>query len=286
MGAFYFLRRKKFYIHLLIAIGLSLLILWIVLLSLDIFTRHGKVYVVPDFYGQSLTQLEENNYDDFFDFQVIDSVFDKRLEKGSIIMQNPLPGSKVKKGRHVYLTTVAEMPEKVAMPNLKNLSLRQALVTLEAHELFVGRLEYIEYFARNAIVDQVLNDEPIEPGTELRKGSTIDLIVGKGEMNTSVALPLLIGVSKEEVRKELHNAYLNIGNEYYIDIEDTVHARVYDTDPHPLSEKGLYLGQKVNIWYRSDLNFDFDSYKKKFLPDTTIIDTLHSNTNYDYNEDF
>lgn len=286
MGFFYFLLQKKFYIHLLIAIVLAIVILWLVLLSLDMFTRHGKVYVVPDFYGQSLSQLVENNYNDFFDFQVIDSVFDRSLEKGSIIMQNPLPGAKVKKGRHIYLTTVAEMPEIVAMPNLKNLSLRQALVSLEAQELVAGRLEYTEYFARNAIVDQVLNNEPVEPGTELRKGSVIDLIVGKGEMNASVALPMLIGVAKKDVRKELHYAYLNLGNEYYIDVTDTATARVYDTDPHPLSSDALQLGQKVDIWYRSDSTFDFESYIQAFLPDTTMADTLQLLNNFDDNEDY
>ena len=286
MGFFYFLGRKKFYIHLLIAIVLSFVILWLVLLSLDLFTRHGKVYVVPDLHGKSLAYLTENNYENFFDFQVIDSVFDKTMEKGSIIIQNPLPGSKVKKGRHVYLTIVAEMPEKVAMPNLKNLSLRQALVTLEAQELLVGRLEYVEYFARNAVVDQVVNNEPIEPGTELRKGTTIDLIVGKGDMNTSVALPMLIGMEKEEAIRELHYAYLNLGNEYYIDVDDSTQARVFNTDPHPLTTNMLYLGQQVDIWYRSDLNFDFESYIKEFIPDTIGNDTLQLNTNYDYNEDF
>ncbi len=286
MGFFYFLGRKKFYIHLLIAIVLSFVILWLVLLSLDLFTRHGKVYVVPDLHGNSLAYLTENNYENFFDFQVIDSVFDKTMEKGSIIIQNPLPGSKVKKGRHVYLTIVAEMPEKVAMPNLKNLSLRQALVTLEAQELLVGRLEYVEYFARNAVVDQVVNNEPIEPGTELRKGTTIDLIVGKGDMNASVALPMLIGMEKEEAIRELHYAYLNLGNEYYINVDDSTQARVFNTDPHPLTTNMLYLGQQVDIWYRSDLNFDFESYIKEFIPDTIGNDTLQLNTNYDYNEDF
>ncbi|PLW94690.1 MAG: penicillin-binding protein [Marinilabiliales bacterium] len=286
MGFFYFLGRKKFYIHLLIAIVLSFVILWLVLLSLDLFTRHGKVYVVPDLHGKSLAYLTENNYENFFDFQVIDSVFDKTMEKGSIIIQNPLPGSKVKKGRHVYLTIVAEMPEKVAMPNLKNLSLRQALVTLEAQELLVGKLEYVEYFARNAVVDQVVNNEPIEPGTELRKGTTIDLIVGKGDMNASVALPMLIGMEKEEAIRELHYAYLNLGNEYYINVDDSTQARVFNTDPHPLTTNMLYLGQQVDIWYRSDLNFDFESYIKEFIPDTIGNDTLQLNTNYDYNEDF
>jgi sporulation-control protein spo0M len=150
----------------------------------------------------------------------------------------------------------------------------------------VGRLEYVEYFARNAVVDQVVNNEPIEPGTELRKGTTIDLIVGKGDMNASVALPMLIGMEKEEAIRELHYAYLNLGNEYYIDVDDSTQARVFKTDPHPLTTNMLYLGQQVDIWYRSDLNFDFESYIKEFIPDTIGNDTLQLNTNYDYNEDF
>lgn len=286
MGFFYFLGRKKFYIHLLIAIVLSLAILWLVLISLDAFTRHGKVFVVPDLYGKSIQELAKNSYDDFFDFQIIDSVFDKKLKKGSIILQNPQAGSKVKKGRHVYLTIVAEMPEIVAMPNLKNLSLRQAMVTLEASELLVGRLEYTDYFARNAIVDQVLNNEPIEPGTELRKGSIIDLIIGEGDMSTNVALPMLIGMPKDEVKKELNYAYLNLGNEYYIDVDDTAQARVYRSDPMPLTNNMLRLGQKVDIWYRSDEKFNFNNYLKQFLPDSIGNDTLQINTNFEYNEDF
>ena len=281
MGFFYFLTRKKFYIHLLIAAVLSLVLLWIALWSLDLFTRHGKVYIVPDFSGQTLEQLYEDDYDDFFELIVIDSVFDRTRPKGSIILQNPYPGAKVKKGRHVYLTIIALTPGRVFMPDLVNLSLRQALVTLEAQELNAGNLNYVDYFARNAIVGQMIDGEPIEPGTELAKGSTIDLEVGKGDMNTSVALPMLISVKKEEVKRKLHYAYLNLGNEYYIDVVDSSRARVYRTNPPPLTDKPLRLGQKVDVWYRSDENFDFEAYLKQFLPDSTVADTSMFNNNYE-----
>ncbi len=281
MGFFYFLTKKKFYIHLLLAVILSFVLLWIALWSLDLFTRHGKVYIVPDFTGQTMDQLHADDYDDFFDLIVIDSVFDRTRPKGSIILQNPYAGAKVKRGRHVYLTIVAMTPGKVFMPDLVNLSLRQALVTLEAQDLNAGKLEYVDYFARNAVVGQIMNEEPVEPGTELPKGSTIDLQVGKGEMNTSVALPMLIGVKRNEVKKKLHYAYLNLGHEYYIDIDDSTHARVYRTAPMPFDEEPLRLGQNVDVWYRSDENFDFDAYLQQFLPDTTAIDTTMFNNNYE-----
>lgn len=274
MGFFYFLRQKKFYIHLLIAIALGFIFLWIVLISLDAFTRHGDVYIVPDFKGQTVDSLKEQDYEDFFDLIVIDSVYDRVLEKGSVIMQHPLPGSKVKQDRHIYLTIVSEMPETVMMPNLKNLSLRQALVTLESLNLEVGRLEYVEYFARNAIVEQVVEDEPIEPGTEIIEGSSVDLQVGKGDMTASVPVPVLIAKKKKEALKALHYAYLNVGKEYYLDGDDTTTARVYKTRPQPLQDKMLNLGDKVDIWYRSEETFDFDNYLKQLVLDSLTIDDM------------
>lgn len=268
MSFFYFLGRKKFYYQFLIAVLLSLLLLWIVLKSMDIFTQHGDVYIVPDFNGQTVSQLSDEGYDDYFIFKIIDSVYFKSREKGTVVLQNPVPGSKVKQGRHVYLTIVAQTPEKVLMPNLKNLSLRQALVTLESSELLVGNLEYIQYFARNAVIDQLINDEPVEPETELLKGATINLVLGKGDYPVRVPLPFLIALKKSEARKKLHYNSLNVGREYYLDDDDTTHARVYKTDPETLTEDMLILGQPVNIWYRSDELIDFQEYLKEFEPDT------------------
>lgn len=272
MSFFYFLGRKKFYFHFLIAIVVSLFLLWIVLKSMDIFTQHGDVYIVPDFDGQTLEQLSDEGYDDYFIFKIIDSVYFKSKEKGTVVLQNPLPGSKVKQGRHVYLTIVAQTPEKVLMPNLKNLSLRQALVTLESYELIVGKLEYVQYFARNAVVDQLIGDEPVEPETELLKGAKVNLVLGKGDIEVRVPMPFLIALKQSEVRKKLHYNSLNMGIEYYLDDDDTAYARVYKTDPETLTEEMLMLGQPVNIWYRSDELIDFQEYLKEFQPDTIAYD--------------
>ena len=268
MSFFYFLGRRRFYFHFLIAIGLSLLLLWAVVMSMDIFTQHGDVYIVPDFDGQTMEQLSEKGYNDYFIFEIIDSVYFKSKEKGTVVTQHPSSGSKVKQGRHVYLTIVAQSPEKVLMPNLKNLSLRQALVTLESNEILVGKLEYVKYFARNAVVDQLIGEEPIEPDTEILKGTVVNLVLGKGDFPVRVPLPFLIALTQSEVKKKLHYSSLNVGREYFLDDDDVTHARVYKTDPETLTEDMLIMGQRVNIWYRSDELIDFQDYLKQFDPDT------------------
>lgn len=268
MSFFYFLGRRKFYLHFFIAIGISLILLWVVLKSMDLFTQHGDVFIVPDFNGYTVEQLKDKGYNDYFIFKIIDSVYYKTKDKGTVVLQHPMSGSRVKQGRHIYLTIVAQAPEKVLMPNLKNLSLRQALVTLESDELVVGNLEYVQYFARNAVVDQLFDDEPVDPGTELVKGTVVDLVLGKGEMTVMVPMPFIIGKKQSEARKKLHLSSLNVGREYFLDDTDTVHARVYKTDPETLTEEMLFLGQPVNIWYRSDELIDFQEYLFQFNPDT------------------
>ncbi len=286
MGFFYFLGRGKFYLHVVIAVLLSAFILWIAILALNFYTRHGKVYLVPDFTDATVQELKDNGYDDYFDLLVIDSVYDKRHKPGAIVLQNPEPGSRVKRGRHVYLTVVARLPEKVTMPNLRNLSLRQALVQLESKGLKAGHLEFVDYSYRNAVIDQLWNDEPVESGTELTKGTVIDLVVGNGESSNGVKMPFLMGKKPDEARYRLHEASLNVGEEYFLDGNDTVHARVFKTEPDYRDVDEIPLGTAVNLWYRSDELFDFDSYIKELLSDTIANDTTNVSTENEIDEDF
>jgi len=274
MGFFNFLRQKKFYLHFLISIVLTLVLIWGIFKFLDAFTRHGEVYLVPDFSGKTVQELDQKGFNQYFDLKVIDSVYDVRHAPGSIVMQNPLSGSKVKKGRHVYLTIVAKTPEMVEMPDLRNLSLRQALVLLEGKGLNVQNLQYVDYFAKNAVVDQLLNGEPIETGTKIPKGSAIGLVVGKGNNPAPVPLPLLIGKKIKGAHAALYYASLNVGQEYFLDGNDTTHARVYKTEPSFLSHSLLEMGSPVDIWYRSDENFNFKDYLQQMLADTTQQDSV------------
>ena len=283
MKAFNFLTKRAFYINLLIAIALVIIIIEVAFFSLDGYTRHGEEIVVPDFVGLNCDSILEQ-YSEDFHFIMLDSVYTKTLPEGSIYQQDPLPNSNVKKGRNLYYVKVSEAPEKVVMPNLKNLSLRQAMVSLRSNGLRVSELEFVEYFAKNAIVEQEFQGETIEPGTELIKGSAIKLKVGYGRDDKRTHLPNLLAVHKSDVKNRLHEASLNIGREYHMDEDDDNKYRVFKMRPVYDIETLVKLGSTVDVWYRSETNFDFDSFerelirkdsavavmKKKKLPDNTI----------------
>jgi eukaryotic-like serine/threonine-protein kinase len=180
MNFFRFLGSRKFLKHLGAAVLITLLMLWGVMLLLRVYTRHGDWLTVPQLKGQHLDQINSNPaYTDFV-FVVIDSVFSPDEPRGTVLHQDPFPDSKVKLGRKIYLTIVSSIPEKTNMPDLKFLTLRQALSVLESCGLKLGRLQYIQTFDEDAVQQQFYQNKIIDPGTKIDKGSVINLTVGMG----------------------------------------------------------------------------------------------------------
>jgi beta-lactam-binding protein with PASTA domain len=265
--------KKKFLLHLFFAIFILILLSWGVLSMLDRYTRHGEVYIVPDFLGLDHQDVM-SQYDEQFRFIIADSIYKKGMVHGAVLQQDPLPGSKVKKGRNLYIIIVARQPDKVLMPNLANLSLRQAMVTLESAGLIINDLSFVEHFARNAVVGQLHDGEPIEPGTQLFRGSHIDLVLGDGGNLLKVPFPMIFGKKPYEAKQILRYATLNVGNEYFLDGTDTINSRVYKILPYVQPGRDILPGTYITIWYRSDALINFD----EFLNDSLFIEEIEDDT--------
>lgn len=180
MTFFRFLCSKRFLKHLLGMIVMISLLIWIVLFALKIYTQHGKYYIVPDYTGKNIDEVMAGEEAGTFDFVVIDSVFDLKNPKGTVLHQDPYPDSRVKENRKIYLTIVSTIPEKTSMPDLKFLTLRQAINTLESCGLKTGKILYIPSFDADAVQQQRYDGKVIAAGTHLDKGSVIELTVGMG----------------------------------------------------------------------------------------------------------
>lgn len=281
MKAFNFLTKRAFYIHLLIIIALIIIIIEIAFFALKGYTRHGEEIVVPDFMGRNCDSVLDQ-YKDDFNFIILDSVYTITLPEGAIYQQDPLPNSNVKKGRNLYYVKVSEAPEKVIMPNLRNLSLRQAMVSLKANGLKISELEFVDHFAKNAVVDQKYKGEVIEPGTEIVKGSEIKLLVGYGRDDMRTHLPQLAAARKSEVKNLLHEASLNLGREYHMDEDEDGKYRVFKMKPVYDIETLVKLGSKVDVWYRSENNFDFDSFARELFKKDSVISVMKKKKLPDY----
>ena len=263
-----FLKQKKFYLNLLLILLVCVGLLWLTFRLLDRYTRHDEVYTMPDFIGQDYHEVERQYAHDFH-FFLIDSVYPKGQQPGSIYQQDPLPNSKIKKGRNVYIIIVAETPEKTLMPNLKNLSLRQALGTLESAGLEVERLDYKDSPYKNAILDQYYNEQPIAEGTELVKGSKIVLRVGIGNDKTKIKVPNLIGKPAVEAKRLLNLAGLNLGVESNEDRDSLQYMCVRRMNPGP-SSGSVALGTFVDLTYHSSRTLDFKKEMRELLREDSL----------------
>jgi len=274
MSLRHFFISKVFFKNILIAIAIITVILFTSLKTLDYFTLHSESFSLPDYTNLTINQLNDYNL----------NIFDDTKPKEAIISQDPFPNAKVKRGRKVYLTVVAKMPERVKMPNLINLSLRQSLSLLETYGLKVNNLSYVDDIAKNAVLQQLYNGGVILPDTLINKGSKIDLVLGRGTQNTQVKIPFLIGKKQAEIKKLLNLASLNIGQQYFLDSEDTSILRVYSTIPQSITQQYVEMGSYIDIYYRSEKTFDFLEYIKSLEADT-LSTTDSTNINNDYFED-
>ena len=296
MGRFHFLKEKKFYLNLLIIVLLSIVLLWLTFKLLNSYTRHDKVYTMPDFVGQDFKQVKHEHSRDF-NFILIDSVYPKGQQPGSIYQQDPLPGSKIKRGRNVYAIIVAVTPEKTTMPNVKGISLREAIGRLESSGLDVDHLEYVTYEYKNNVIDQYYLGAPIAQGTELVKGSKIMLRVGIGSDKSNVKVPNLIGKSADETKKLLNLAGLNIGVETHEDNDSIQYLCVRRMSPGP-SSGAVKPGTYVDVWYHSSRTMDFKKEMKELMREDSLanakqpeikIDTIKETietTDYEEEDEF
>ena len=156
-----FLLSKVFFKHLGIALTIFAGMLMILLIWLNLYTRHGQARPVPNFYGLTMEQTAKLARKSKVRYQVIDSVYTSLVPRGCIAEQNPKPGFKVKKWRNIVLTINAHNPEVVAMPNLVDLPIRQAIALIASSGLQMGELRYRPDLSINVVIEQLYNGKKI-----------------------------------------------------------------------------------------------------------------------------
>ena len=251
-----FLASKIFLRHLALAVAIGIILLLGTLLFLRIYTHHGQAITVPDMTGLTEEEVEDVILSRNLRSQVIDSVFSSEMPRGTVIKQNPGPGSRVKKNRRIFLTMNAVNPEMVTMPRLVGLSIRQARLALENAGLQLGEIEYRPDYAINNVLQQKYRDSVIFEGTEIGKGSVIDLVLGMGLSDETTRVPDLVGLPLGIAREMIADHYLNIRAITYdlamVNADDSANAFIWRQYPEYDQLRRLNLGMEVDIWLTTD----------------------------------
>lgn len=176
---FAFIKSKAFLKHLIIAIISLIVLLWLLFKLLGVYTHHGETAEVPDFKGKLISELDNFVSDKHVRYVIIDSIYDPEEEAGMVIKQDPEAKSLVKHNRLIYLYVTSTQAPQMDMPKLVDRSTRQAIFMIESYGLKVGKITEIAGDCKGCVLKQFFNGKEIAPGEPIKKGSKIDLAVGK-----------------------------------------------------------------------------------------------------------
>lgn len=203
---------KKFFKKLLLVFsilcGLLLLMDFVIM---PLYTKHGWEYELPDVTDRPVTEAMEILDSCGFVPLIKDSVYDEKFSPGSVIQQNPLPFSKVKSGRRVYLiVSIGEKPRYV--PALIGLTPQDAEFRLREQELNLNQIfyEFSDFYPRGVVISQSL------PAGEIaQKHQSVNITVSLGVAPTTFEIPNLVGKSLDTAEKELEAIGVKIAKVKY-----------------------------------------------------------------------
>jgi beta-lactam-binding protein with PASTA domain len=157
------------------------LFFFIISFGLRFITNHNQYKKVPDLQGVLLSTLPEILEEESLRYEVIDSAqFVPSLPPLSVISHIPEAGSEVKENRKIYLTVNPSDYRKVTVPNLIQITKRNAESLLKSTGFQLGEITYKDNIGKDMVLEIKHRGNTIEPGVLLPKTSKIDLVLGNG----------------------------------------------------------------------------------------------------------
>ncbi|MDE7159956.1 MAG: PASTA domain-containing protein [Muribaculaceae bacterium] len=203
--------RHPVLVNLIIIILVGFIGIWIVYLSIALFTRHGQSDTVPGVENMSYTRAVETLHERGFRVDIRDSLYVDHVKPGYVIEQFPKSGSVVKPGRKIFLYINAVHPKEVIIDQdnnpredaLRSFSFRQGMARLE--ELGFKDIRVVKVLGDNDCIVKILAN-----GRTVKKMQKVPL-------NAKITVEVYDG-RLVELRDSLQNAeyyeYLNSQSTY------------------------------------------------------------------------
>ncbi len=250
---------KALLYNILLAIGITGILLYLVNWGLRIYTRHGHTMKVPDVRGRKYDEATDTLEKYHLDYEIMDSAYIPDKPALCIIEQNPKPETVVKSGRTIYLTVNASSAPLAEVPDLVGKSsYKYAKIQLEGLGFKVAEPIYKPDPHRDALLSMLVDGRPLKQGAKVSKGSTITLVLGKGLSNEIINAPYLIGLHYDEAVVKIREEYnLSIGAVTTPDgmsEADRSTALVYKQDP--AYGRKIHVGEEIDLWLAKEMPDD------------------------------
>jgi beta-lactam-binding protein with PASTA domain len=179
-----YLTSRVFFGQFLAALAIIAVLGYLFMHWLTFTTDHGHEIAVPNLSKLTEEQVEDKLDELDLDYVLLDSVdFRGDYPAFTVVEQDPLPGTKVKVGRKVYIKINASGYSSVKLPDLIDKTYREAVPTLKAIGLEEGTIMYEPSLGKDMVLAMRYKGRNLKPGERVMKSSKIDLVLGDGKMS-------------------------------------------------------------------------------------------------------
>ena len=152
---------------------------------LKLITQHNYYLEVPNLVGFEISKANrfiELSEASSLKIEVLDSAkFNPNYPPLTIMEQFPTANKEVKKGRKIYITLNPVGFKKIKIPNVIQITLRNAETLLNAVGFEVGELIYRDNIGKDMVLEMRHEGKKIQPGFALQQRKKIDLVLGNGK---------------------------------------------------------------------------------------------------------
>jgi eukaryotic-like serine/threonine-protein kinase len=166
--------------NVLMAIGLTIVIVILVFIWLNFYTHHNQSVTVPNVKGMTIEQAAEIFDREGLRYDIIDSVSSRDVKPGAIVEVVPSAGSKVKNGRIIFVTINSLTSMLATIPEVADLSARQAMAQLQARGFTNVEIQYINGDYKDLSVDIQLDGNTLAKGEHAPINAHLILRVSNG----------------------------------------------------------------------------------------------------------
>ncbi len=229
----------------IVLLGLFIFYLLINNIIMPTYTRHGQSITVPDLTNSIYEDAREEL--NRLDLKIVEEgkKYDtsNQFPIGTVMTQNPRPGTTVKTGRRVYVI-VSKGEPMVEMPKLEGESQRNAVFMLENVGLKLGEIFYASSdSSSHSHIGKVIQ-QSIPVGSEIKIGTSVNItVISESDLFFP---PQVIGRSLTEAKRIIVQAGLAVGEIYFEENSDLLPETVIDQ--YPGAEQKVSRGDTLRLW--------------------------------------
>ncbi len=176
-------------------------------LTLTLIIKSEDTVVVPDLVGKNAVYVLELLTGLGLNTKVKGFEYSADVPKNHVILQEPDPGTEIKKARDVRIV-LSKGSKSISMPNLKGLSIQQARIILEENGLCQGEIS--STYSTKTRKDEILAQVP-SAGSMITRGGCVNLLISIGIRPRSYMMPDLIGLSLDDAIPLIESSNLLLG---------------------------------------------------------------------------